>query len=156
MANVTNVKGREDTRGAISQAGNEARQRMEAAGEAAKDYASNAADKAKEFAGNMTERAKDAATAVGEKADDAVAAVGGGMRSLAGTIREKTPHEGMIGRASEGVAGGLEKGGRYLQQEGLSGMAEDVGDLIRRNPIPAMLVGVGLGILLARLLTPRR
>jgi uncharacterized membrane-anchored protein YhcB (DUF1043 family) len=30
-------------------------------------------------------------------------------------------------------------------------MAEDLTSLIRRNPIPAMLVGVGLGFLLARM-----
>jgi F0F1-type ATP synthase assembly protein I len=29
-------------------------------------------------------------------------------------------------------------------------MAEDVSELIRRNPIPAMLVGVGIGFLLAK------
>ena len=32
-------------------------------------------------------------------------------------------------------------------------MAEDLTDLIRRNPIPALLVGVGLGFLLARATT---
>jgi hypothetical protein len=129
----------------MKSAGSDLKQRAEAAGETAK-----------EFASGIGEKAKEAASAVGQKADDAVAAVGGGMRSLAETIREKSPHEGMLGRASSSVAGTLDTGGRYLQDEGLSGMAEDVTNLIRRNPIPAMLIGVGLGFLLARLLTPSR
>jgi hypothetical protein len=49
------------------------------------------------------------------------------------------------------VASALDSSGRYLEEQGLSGMAEDVTNLIRRNPIPAMLIGVGLGFLLARL-----
>jgi hypothetical protein len=30
-------------------------------------------------------------------------------------------------------------------------MAEDLTDLIKRNPIPAVLIGVGIGFLLAQL-----
>jgi ElaB/YqjD/DUF883 family membrane-anchored ribosome-binding protein len=30
-------------------------------------------------------------------------------------------------------------------------MAEDITEMIRRNPIPAMLVGVGIGFLLGKL-----
>ena len=39
----------------------------------------------------------------------------------------------------------------HLEEQGLSGMAEDLTGLIRRNPIPAMLIGIGLGYLLARM-----
>jgi hypothetical protein len=53
------------------------------------------------------------------------------------------------------VAGTLESGGRYLEEQGLGGIAEDVTGLIRRNPIPAVLIGVGLGFMLARFLNPR-
>jgi hypothetical protein len=48
------------------------------------------------------------------------------------------------------VAGALDSAGKYLQEEGVSGMAEDVTDMIRRHPIPALLVGIGIGYLLAR------
>jgi hypothetical protein len=34
----------------------------------------------------------------------------------------------------------------------MSGMASDLGDMIRRNPIPAVLIGLGLGYLLGRTL----
>jgi len=49
------------------------------------------------------------------------------------------------------VARNLESGGRYLEQEGVGGMAEDFTNLIRQHPIPAVLVGIGLGFLIAQL-----
>ena len=107
-------------------------------------------DTAKDAASSVVHAVGDAGAAIGETAKDATAAVGGGMKSLAGTIRETMPRDGVLGTASASVAGSLESGGRYLQQEGLGGMAKDVTDLIRRNPVPAVLVGVGIGFLLAR------
>jgi len=121
-----------------------------------KDLAGAAMDKARDLAGNATDKAKDVASNLGRKAEDATHAVGSGMKSLAGTMRENLPREGMIGNAASTVVGGLESTGRYLEQEGLQGITEDVTNLIRRNPVPAMLVGIGLGFLLARITMPSR
>jgi hypothetical protein len=137
-----------------------------AVGEKAKDFGSTVAEKAKDAASTVTEKAKDAASAVvhgaedatsylGHKAEDATATVGGGLKTLGHTIRENTPHDGVIGEASSAVANSLESTGRYLQEEGLKGMAEDMTNMIRRNPIPALLVGVGIGFLIARATAPR-
>jgi len=75
------------------------------------------------------------------------------MQSLAGTLRENLPQSGVLGSASSTLASGLENTGRYLQQEGIKGMAEDVTNMIRRNPLPAMLIGISLGFILARATT---
>ena len=56
----------------------------------------------------------------------------------------------MLGRASEGLADGLESVGGYMSDKNLSGMMGDVTDLIKRNPIPALLVGLGIGYLLGK------
>jgi len=116
----------------------------------AKDVAKAAGDKAKDVAKAATDKAKDMAHTAGDYADSATAKVGGGMESLAGTIREHTPHEGVIGGAASKVADGLESAGKYLEKEGLTGMASDLTDVIKRNPIPALLIGIGLGFLLSR------
>jgi len=108
-------------------------------------------DKAKQAASTVADKARDVASAVGQRAEGATEAVGSGMQSLAGTIRDKAPQGGLLGGAASGVASALDSSGRYLEEQGLSGMAEDVTNLIRRNPIPAMLIGVGLGFLLARM-----
>jgi len=121
----------------------------------AKDAAAAVADKAKETASNVMHSAENAASYVGHRAEDATSAVGGGLKSLGSTIREHAPNSGMIGDASAGVAKTLESAGRYLQEEGLKGVADDVTNLIRRNPIPALLVAVGVGFLLARATTSR-
>lgn len=111
---------------------------------------SQASDKAKEIASNVAGKAKEMASNMGNKAEDATHAFGSGMQSLAGTIRDHSPQSGMLGSATGSVASSLESGGKYLQQEGLSGIANDITDLIRRNPLPSLLVGVGIGFILAR------
>ena len=119
----------------------------------AKDAASNVTDKAREVASSVMDRAKDAASNLGQKAQGGLESVGSGLTSAAGTIRENLPEEGMLHNVGTRVAEGLESGGRYIREEGFSGMADDLTDLIRRNPIPALLVGVGVGFLLARATT---
>ena len=85
-----------------------------------------------------------------ERVKEATSAVPSSLKSLASVIRAHTPREGVLATASSAVANTLESGGRYLQQEGQSGMAADVTRLIRRNPIPAVLAGIGPGLLLAK------
>lgn len=136
-------------------------------GERATEAAGTAVDKAKEAAGHAGEAISGAASAVGQKvgevasavgqragevAASATSSVGSGMQSLGETVREKGPESGMLGRATESVAGALEEGGKYLEEKNFSDMAEDITNLIRRNPLPALLVGVGVGFLLAKAL----
>jgi hypothetical protein len=72
------------------------------------------------------------------------------MQSFAETVRERGPSSGMLGGATSAVADTLESTGEYLESHGLSGIADDVTDLVRRNPIPALLIGIGVGFLIAR------
>jgi len=139
-----------------------------------KDQAQENMERAKEAAGTATEKVKEAAShagqavsgmasaagqaagnaasAVGHKAEDITAKAGRGMQSLGEKIREKGPESGFLGTATEKVAGALESSGQYLEEKNLHGMAEDITGLIRRNPIPALLIGIGVGFLLARVM----
>jgi phage-related tail protein len=121
----------------------------------AKDTASNLADKAKDAASNVGSRVSDAASYVGHRAEDATSSAGGGLKSLASQVRQNAPHEGMLGSAAGYAAGALDRTGDYLREQGLSGMAEDFTGLIRRNPIPALLIGVAVGFLVARATSSR-
>jgi hypothetical protein len=98
----------------------------------------------------VVDKARETVNAAGQRVESAVSAVGSGINSLAGSIRENMPREGMIGNTSERVASTLETGGRYLQDEGLTGMMDDLSRFVRRNPLPALLVGIGIGFILAR------
>jgi hypothetical protein len=121
----------------------------------ARNVASAVGEKARDAASSVASTAGNIASEVGDKAENATAAVGGGMKSLADTIREKSPQSGVFHSAASTVADGLESGGRYLQEHGLSGMGQDLTNLVRRNPLPAVLLGIGFGFLLARAITPR-
>jgi len=109
-------------------------------------------EKAKEAASSVGDMVSNAATTVGRKADDVASSAGTGIKNFGDTIREHGPKEGMLGEASKTVANTTKQVGRYLEEEGISGMMEDVTNLIKRNPVPAILVGVGLGVLIGRVM----
>lgn len=93
-------------------------------------------------AGNMTSSAVATADKTAESA-------GGALRSAAGTVRQNTPNEGMLGAASNAVASTLDQAGEYLEKEGVSGAAKDFYAVIQRYPVTSALIGVALGYLAA-------
>jgi ElaB/YqjD/DUF883 family membrane-anchored ribosome-binding protein len=117
----------------------------------AEKAASQASESAQQAASSAMDKAQDLMSTAGRKADEATTALGERVQSAASALRDRAPQEGMLGTASHAVADRLDSAGRYLQEEGIVGMAEDVTELIRRNPIPAMFVGIGIGFMLARL-----
>jgi hypothetical protein len=131
-------------------AGQKAQEVAHTAADKVRDVAQQAGQKAEDLAHTASEKVKDAAHTAGQKAEDATASLGGTLRSAAEKVRSSTPQEGMIGRASDAVAGALDQSGQYLQEKNLSGMADDLTEMIRRNPIPAVLCGVGVGFLIGR------
>jgi len=118
----------------------------------AKEFAGQAMQKGKEAAAPLTEKAGEAASMVGRKVDDATSAVGAGMRNLGDRIKDGGPHEGFLGQAAQRVGDTIREGGQYIEHSGFSGMTKDMSDLIRRNPVPAVFLGLGLGFLLGRML----
>jgi len=135
---------------------NFASQAKDVAGQAAdtaKDLAGQAADKAKDLAGQAGNAISSAASTVGQKAEDATAAVGHGIQNLGDKVRDTGPNSGMLGSATRAVADGLEGAGKYVEDKNLSGMMDDVTGLIKRNPIPALLLGLGIGFLVGRALS---
>jgi ElaB/YqjD/DUF883 family membrane-anchored ribosome-binding protein len=132
-------------RGDLSQAADKARDAASHAGQAVTSAASAAGHAVKDAASS-------AAHTVGQKAEQATTAVGSGMQSLADTVRHKGPEGGVLGTASEYVAETLDETGKYIEDKNLKGMMDDMTGLIKRNPIPAVLIGLGIGFLLGRTL----
>jgi ElaB/YqjD/DUF883 family membrane-anchored ribosome-binding protein len=139
-------------------------------GNKAKEQAGQAMDKGKEAAAHageavshaasavgqaVTQKAGEVASTIGHKAEDATSAVGGGMQTLADKVRENAPNEGMLGSASKSVASAIDSAGKYVEDKNLSGMMEDMTNLVKRNPIPALLLGLGVGFLIGRALSSR-
>jgi len=136
--------------------GHSASDKMHSAADKAKDVASQAIEKTKSVASSvgdaMSSAATAATTAASNTAERLTSAAASGAKNLGETIREKGPQDGMLGGATRAVGNTLEEGAKYLEQEGFSGMMDDVTDLIRRNPVPAVLVGIGIGFLIGRTL----
>jgi hypothetical protein len=159
MSNVTNqsnpTKSKSDFPGQVSSMADRAKDGAASFADRAKDGASQLADRTKEAAESLVDRTKegaayaadrarsaassamhtaeDAACYAGNKAEDATHAVGGSLRQM-----------------------GLESAGRYLEEEGLQGIAEDVTTLIRRNPVPALFIAMGVGFLMAKAMSGSR
>jgi hypothetical protein len=65
-------------------------------------------------------------------------------------IRENAPREGAVATAATAVVDGLESTSSYLREKKFDHLAEDLTDLMRTYPVQSLLLGVGLGYLLAR------
>jgi len=157
----------DQARHSAGQAVEKAREGAGHAADAARDSMGQAADRARDAASHagaalssaasaagqtVQQAASSAAHTVGQKAEQATSAVGSGMHSLADTVRDRGPESGMLGTASDYVADTLDRTGQYIQDRNLSGMMDDVSSMIKRNPIPALLIGLGVGFLLGRAL----
>jgi uncharacterized protein YjbJ (UPF0337 family) len=94
--------------------------------------------KAQEFGASAARKANEAAPLIGEK-----------MESLATSIREKAPRDSTLGTATTKVAEGLESTSYYLKEKRFEYLREDLLRLVRRYPLQSLLVGFGLGFLLA-------
>jgi hypothetical protein len=138
-----------------------AAERAKHAGDRAGDLAQSAVDKVRQTAEDL--RSKDAGEIVGDarakaaevgdaaasKVDSAMTATGEQFSTLAQTVRERAP-EGRAGEVAAKAADALDRSGQYLQTADLQMVRSDLERVIREHPIEALLVGAGIGYLLAR------
>jgi hypothetical protein len=69
---------------------------------------------------------------------------------LGDRIAQQLPQDGMLGNASQAVVNKVRQGGDYLQEQGLSGLSDDLSAAIRSNPLPAVLIAAGIGWYIGR------
>jgi hypothetical protein len=87
--------------------------------------------------------------AVVDKASEATHQIGEQIEALGKSIREQAPSEGTLGTAAA-AADTLEGAGTYFQEKDLEHMVKDLTSMVQRYPLQSLLVGIGLGYLLAR------
>lgn len=85
------------------------------------------------------------------RADRTTMTLGENLEAAAETVRERLPQEGRLGAAAGTLADSLERSGTYLQEQGLTGIIEDLEAVIRRYPVQSLLLGLGAGYLLSRI-----
>lgn len=118
------------------------------------DQAQNTVEKVRDRVEEVTDDVKERATQVGSqvanRADAATTTVGERMTDVADTIRQRAPTSGPLADAADTAADTLQRAGSYLQEQDVSDMRADLEGLIRRHPIESLLIGFGIGYLLAR------
>jgi uncharacterized protein YjbJ (UPF0337 family) len=107
-------------------------------------------DKTGGVVAKVTAKAQELGATAANKANEAATVVGEKIGSLANVIREKAPREGAVATAATTVVDGLESAGSYLREKKFDHLAKDVTDLVRTYPVQSLLIGVGIGYLLAR------
>jgi hypothetical protein len=126
MANNPNFPHQGNVGGTSSRFGTDIGRTGHGVSESMKDTASSVVEKSKDIASSVSEKAQDTLSSLGARASDVASNVGRRASDAWETSRD------------------------YITNEGFSGMLDDVSDVIRRNPIPALCIGFGLGFILAR------
>lgn len=142
----------EQEKGMMGRVGEMAGSAAERAGQAA----TAVADQARNAASAVADQARNAASSVADQARNAASTVGSGIKSLGETIRQHTPHTGMLGTAAEGVAGTLETSGTFLQEKGFAGVADEMTTCVKNHPMTSVAISIGCGFLLGCLFSSRR
>jgi uncharacterized protein YjbJ (UPF0337 family) len=97
-----------------------------------------------------TEKSAGVAATVTSAAQDVASRVTETVGSAAGTAQERA------GAAATAVTDSVAGVGTYVRERGVQAVAGDLTDLIRRYPVPALLIGLGIGFVLARSLGTRQ
>jgi uncharacterized protein YjbJ (UPF0337 family) len=74
--------------------------------------------------------------------------VASSVAETAGTAAGKAQE--MVGAAATAVTDTVAGAGTYLQDKGMQALPADLNGLIRRYPVPAVLIGLGIGLLVGR------
>jgi ElaB/YqjD/DUF883 family membrane-anchored ribosome-binding protein len=114
------------------------------------------ADRTREVASNVKNRASEIGSRVAERTDAAMSAAGQRIENLGHSLRDRATEEGRMGRVLGRTAQALEHGGQYLQESTPTDVRMDLEDVMRRRPLTTLLVGAGIGFLIARALRGRR
>ena len=105
--------------------------------------------------GTVAENVRETARGMGEKASGVVDRARDVASNAADTARDWASGavdtgRDVVNKAGDYVQEAWESGSQYLHDHSFRDMADDVAGVIRRNPIPALLVGIGLGFILGR------
>jgi uncharacterized protein YjbJ (UPF0337 family) len=91
----------------------------------------------------------------GEQAAGVAAAVTSTAQDVASTVTETAgtaaaKAQEMAGAAATAVTDVVAGAGTYVQEKGVQALPGDLAGLIRRYPVPALLIGLGIGFVLGR------
>lgn len=96
-------------------------------------------------------KARHAGERVASAADSAMTSAGERVERLGHALSERAP-SGRAGRVISRTGEAIERSGEYLQESSPTDVRRDVGNIMSRRPITTLLMGMGIGYLIARAL----
>ena len=126
------------------------------ASELASDFKSKLIQEGKTMTSAISKGIEKLENKAADKTDSVLSSIGEGMNTLAGSIRENTPSEGVIHNAGESVAEGLNSTGEYLTHNGIENIGKEITGVIRKYPVTSLWIGVGVGVLLGNAMSRRQ
>lgn len=110
---------------------------------------SGGGDFASQAAAAVSALATTAVGDVGKQANDLAVTAGAGIQELGDSLAKYGPQDGILGTASHAFAKSVKQSGEYLEEVKFSGLTKDLACLIRKNPMPAFFIALGIGWILA-------
>ncbi|MBV9346091.1 MAG: hypothetical protein JO341_14820 [Gammaproteobacteria bacterium] len=110
-------------------------------------------DQTSKAASELKGKAQGLGRRAAERANDARRAAAGGMDTVANTLHEKAdslPGGERVSSAAHSAADALASGAQYVRDNDLQDMMQDLLEVVRNNPGPALLGAVALGFLVGR------
>jgi uncharacterized protein YjbJ (UPF0337 family) len=105
-------------------------------------------DRAQQEVDRRLQEYNEQSTGVMAMAASAAQDVSARVTETVGTAATKAQE--VAGSAATAVTNTVAGVGTYVQDKGLQGLSGDLTDLIRRYPVPALLIGLGVGFVLGR------
>jgi ElaB/YqjD/DUF883 family membrane-anchored ribosome-binding protein len=108
----------------------------------------------------LADKTKEAVSAVVDKTMEAVSGVSDRIEEAVTTAAQRAAQTASsVGHRVEEVAyktvDKVEAGGAYVRERGVTGIVEDLGNFVRRNPLPSLAIGFTIGFLISQVMTPR-
>jgi hypothetical protein len=108
--------------------------------------------KAQDMGAKVQETAQDMGTKAQEKAEIGKEKVADGIEGAVGTMRDKLPSDGMVGKAGTVAADSLEKTAGYLRDHETSELWADVQEYVKLHPASSLVGALAAGFVLSRIL----
>lgn len=116
-------------------------------------FGSKIARKGKEAVLELSGEARKLGATVSHTVDRARSSLGEKMATLADSIQEEAPSEGVLASAAGAVVSGIKTSGQYLSDHGVKSLTDEMTRLVRKYPFYSLWTGVGIGVLLGTMIS---
>ncbi|HZR79481.1 MAG TPA: hypothetical protein VFD92_00165 [Candidatus Binatia bacterium] len=113
-------------------------------------------ERAGEMAGRAAETLRDAARNASDTARQATGAAGERLRDAASDLRERVAIPDSLAGAATAARETFEEGVNRLRETDFESLRAGTVDWVRKNPVEALLLGLGVGILLGTFMRSTR